>query len=103
MAFRPCVSCGKKFFGGSDYTYVTWWAGEEKFNFRLVQCSSCSSELRNSAAESGDSRRGDDWVLSEQQLDLHQVLELQGARPQLNDSAVADGGPRPRRRQTGAG
>jgi hypothetical protein len=91
MGFRPCVSCGRKFFGQSDYTYVTWWAGEEKFNFRLVQCGGCASELRNSASSSGDARRGDEWELAEQQLDLHQVVQLQSAAPAGASPSVRGG------------
>lgn len=56
VAFRPCVSCGARYFGGSEYSYVTWWSGEEKLNYRLQHCSSCAAELRNGVLQVADRR-----------------------------------------------
>lgn len=64
MAFRPCMSCGQRYFGESSYTYVTWFDADERFALRLIECRSCASELRNPVLEHGDRRRDDDWEAS---------------------------------------
>lgn len=66
MAWDPCVTCGRSFHGPTEFSYVTWHKGEERFAFRLRQCADCSAGLRNQVLEQGD-RRGDDgqWQRSE--------------------------------------
>lgn len=62
MAYRPCLTCGQRFFGAADYTYVTWFDGESRMAFRLCQCSSCAADFRNPVSEQADSRSDDDWA-----------------------------------------
>jgi hypothetical protein len=62
MAYVPCCTCSSRFVGSTTYTYVTWWNGEEKFNYRLRQCASCASSVRNEAASTADVRdQNGDW------------------------------------------
>lgn len=63
MAWDPCVSCGREFHGGTTFSYVTWHVGEDRFAFRLRQCSSCAADLRTSVSGTGDKRDEDGiWV-----------------------------------------
>jgi hypothetical protein len=73
MAYRPCVSCGQRFHGGSVFTYLTWYLGEEKYRVRMQQCMSCSAELRNSVLAAGDTWSDGDWAMPEgAPVSLHQ-------------------------------
>lgn len=62
MAFRPCSSCGQHFHGATEYTYVTWFRGEEKFAFRLAECSACVQDLRNRVAETAARKSDTGWA-----------------------------------------
>lgn len=65
MAWDPCVSCGRAYQGGTNFTYITWWIGTEKFAYRLRQCEECSANLRTEARGHGDSRTGEStWEAS---------------------------------------
>lgn len=64
MAYRPCVSCGRPFYGASEFTYVTWFSGEDRYSFRMLQCHGCASDLRNDISSVGDVRRDGVWELS---------------------------------------
>lgn len=61
MAFRPCVTCGSRFGGRAEYSYLTWFVAEERHRVRVSQCGSCSADLRNGLLETGDIWRDDDW------------------------------------------
>jgi hypothetical protein len=62
MAYRPCLSCGQRFFGPSFYTYVTWFDGEARYGNRLVQCGECAAELRNPVLERADALSDSGWT-----------------------------------------
>ena len=66
MAWDPCVSCGRSFHGPTEFTYVTWHRGEDRFAFRMRHCPECATQLRNGVLEGGD-RRGEDgqWQRSD--------------------------------------
>jgi hypothetical protein len=58
-------------------SYVTWFDGESKFNYRLRQCASCSSEFRNGVMEPADWKNGDgDWERSDLVLAAPKVATL---------------------------
>jgi hypothetical protein len=78
VAFRPCLGCGRKFFGGAEYTYVTWFVDEERFRVRYVECRSCAADRRNSALEAGDSWAGDEWVIAAPQVPVSEPQKLAG-------------------------
>lgn len=66
MAWDPCVSCNSSFRGKASVSYVTWFDGESKFNYRLRQCPRCSADFRNPVVEAADFRTGDaDWERSD--------------------------------------
>jgi hypothetical protein len=65
MAWDPCVSCGREFHGSTQYNYVTWYIGQERFSYRLRHCEECSAALRVDARGNGDHRdEKGDWQLS---------------------------------------
>ena len=56
MAWDPCVSCGREFHGNTQFNYVTWYIGDERFAYRLRHCEDCSANLRTEARGQGDKR-----------------------------------------------
>lgn len=107
MAYRPCLTCGQRFYGASNFTYVTWFDGEDRLSFRLAQCHHCASEFRNPVSEAADSRLQDDWAaapgapaiqnfpLAAAAADIKSApLTQSGAPPK--DSAIAGAAARPR-------
>lgn len=68
MAYRPCTSCGNRFQGRAEYTYLTWYRGEEKVRVRLSDCAECGAELRNGLLERADTWADGDWVEPEKGL-----------------------------------
>lgn len=78
MAWDPCVSCGREFHGGTQFNYVTWFVGEEKFAFRLRHCEECSAQLRTDAMGNGDRRNPKgQWDTSPAQPERKGDRELQ--------------------------
>lgn len=77
MAHQPCISCGRPFFGGTSFTYVTWYLGEEQFSFRLRQCPTCASDIRNGVSETGDRRIETGWAMSDVAVELEQLQLIQ--------------------------
>lgn len=92
MSFRPCLTCGARIWGGAFYSYLTWYDGETRVRFRLVECGSCASDRRNSASETGDAWVDDDWVIATRQLPVDQLVTL----PATSSNAPrAPGGAKP--------
>lgn len=56
MAWDPCVSCDREFYGAAVYTYATWYVGETKFAYRLRHCTTCAANLRTEVEAKGDQR-----------------------------------------------
>lgn len=93
MAWDPCVSCGREFHGHTQFNYVTWWIGQEKFAFRLRQCEECSAALRTDVRANGDQRNADgNWGTSPLQPDR---------RPEPSDQQMRHIAARAIRKQNG--
>lgn len=64
MAYQPCVSCSRNFYGGASFSYITWFEGEDRYSYRMRQCGACAAELRNGILDVADRRSGADWVFA---------------------------------------
>jgi hypothetical protein len=95
MAFRPCLTCGKKFYGGAEYTYLTYFDGEDRYRFRVVNCKACAADLRNAAAESWDSWRDGNWVVPENDSGGVRLLALEVTGTTAADVGSGSGAGRP--------
>ena len=81
MAWDPCVSCGKSFHGATNFTYLTWHAGETRHSYRLRECLDCATERRNDFVQVGDARNAEgNWVRAADELGI--------ARPSVASSAA---------------
>lgn len=70
MAWDPCVSCGREYHGSTQFTYVTWYVGQERFAYRMRQCDECAAQLRTDARGNGDAREANgQWSVSPVQPD----------------------------------
>lgn len=63
MAYRPCMTCGAKFFGASLFTYFTYFDGDTRFGFRVSECPECAHARRADYSSIFDRRVGDDWEI----------------------------------------
>jgi len=88
VAYRPCLTCGQRFYGASEFTYVTWYVGEDKFSFRLTECRVCASDRRNAVSAVADVRSEQGWEMSVDPA--LQLLQLE--RVVVTDSAAVDPG-----------